>query len=93
MYDDELTRQRTVDRSAEPGTGAGGAGTAIDTHRYWNCLTSVDTALGSPERASGFKAFGEVMLNPAKCDSRVRATPLGCQMHDEFESSWARTTI
>ncbi|NKY39205.1 hypothetical protein, partial [Cellulomonas septica] len=85
-YETRLAQQQVEQRSTTAGSGPGGTGTANDTHRYWSCLTSVDSALGSPAMCmEGFTAFGEVMLNPAKCDTPAARDSLGCQMYDEFQ--------
>lgn len=85
-------REREVQvarRSTEPGSAPHdappGAATASDTQRYWNCLESVDTALGSPEMcADGLMAFGKALLDPAKCDTPSNRDSLGCRMYSEF---------
>ncbi|MBO3095875.1 polymorphic toxin-type HINT domain-containing protein [Cellulomonas dongxiuzhuiae] len=85
-YSSRLEEWQQASRSSAPGTGSDGASAAVDTHRYWNCLTSVDTALGSPDVCiNGFKAFGEVMLNPAKCATPLSRDSLGCSMLSEFK--------
>jgi len=86
------TREREVQlarRSTEAGTAPdeapAGAATAAETQRYWNCLTSIDTALGSPSMcADGLMAFGKILLNPAKCDTPSNRDSLGCRMYGEF---------
>ncbi|GEA87706.1 hypothetical protein CCE01nite_16550 [Cellulomonas cellasea] len=86
-------REREVQRarrSTEPGSAPrdapAGATTASETQRYWNCLTSVDTALGSPGMCKdGLVAFGKALLNPAKCDTPSNRDSLGCRMYSEFQ--------
>ena len=85
-YVARVNQQQVADRDTTPGSGPNGTSTANDTHRYWNCLTSIDVALGSPDVCvDGFKAFGEVMLNPAKCDLPSSRDSLGCQMYSQFK--------
>lgn len=86
-YTSWLTRQEVADRSTAPGSGGPDGQTAFDNHRYWNCLTSLEAAIGSPDMCvTGFKAFGEVMLDPGRCAAPSSRDSLGCQMYAEFKA-------
>lgn len=88
-----LAREEPKSRSTTPGTGSNGQSTANDTHRYWNCLTSIDEAMGSPETCvEGFKAFGGALLDPAKCSSPSGRDSLGCQMVGQFKEFLGNNT-
>jgi hypothetical protein len=82
IYASKLAAFEAKQRSTEPGSGAGGNGTAYDTYKEWACLGQITI---STECGRVYVDFAQVLVNPVRCASPANAGTPGCRMLDDLQ--------